>query len=324
MNSVLFRVDGSKKSGYGHFYRCLAIAERISPIIKPVFFTKNASELYAIINSNSDKVFEVIPITDESYQLTDLIKTFKRIVIDSYSVDSSYFISLKNLGFETIYIDDLIVNYEGIDHLINHNQLITKTDYSESLNKNTKLHLGFDYLMVRNPIINCIDQDHSSNLNTIFLAVGGTDVFNLTEELLDNILNNNLVETVHVLRKEPVKSYLNHTKVKWHYGLNAYNLVDLVKSCKLAITTASSLSLECCCIGINLITFHIAENQKLLDGFLANKNLSVSLGNYQTNKKQLPVLIEEILEGKRQTTSDQKKYFKKFNFNKLENFFIKN
>lgn len=51
MKNIVFRLDCNSKSGFGHFYRCLSIAENIN---------KNSYKVYFILNFESKKIANIL------------------------------------------------------------------------------------------------------------------------------------------------------------------------------------------------------------------------------------------------------------------------
>ena len=51
MKNIVFRLDCNPKSGFGHFYRCLSIAQNIN---------KNSYKVFFILNFESKKVANIL------------------------------------------------------------------------------------------------------------------------------------------------------------------------------------------------------------------------------------------------------------------------
>ena len=51
MKNIVFRLDCNPKSGFGHFYRCLSIAENIN---------KNSYKVFFILNFESKKIANIL------------------------------------------------------------------------------------------------------------------------------------------------------------------------------------------------------------------------------------------------------------------------
>ena len=85
-------------------------------------------------------------------------------------------------------------------------------------------------------------------------------------------------------------------------------MISLIQKCYIAITTASTVSIECCLVGINLITFYVVDNQKDTDMFLATSGLSKSIGDFFENYKNINNLIEEFSLDRNKHIEFQKNY----------------
>ncbi len=329
MKKILFRVDGERTIGYGHFYRCLAIAERIPKEVPVIFLTKNKQELLDILKNNNNRNVEVIQLDTvtlfaENKLFNDLYQCVDLVVVDSYKVQQEYFLMLKDIGYETVYLDDLLVDFKGIDHIINHNQRALPSDYSKRTQRETTLHLGFEYLLLRKEILEQVALPiHEKERGTVFLAAGGTDSANVLPSIIKSILLLRDVSELHVLSTNKLEEFKHNPRIKWHSNLDTKGLISLLQLCSVAVTSASSLSLECCCVGTELITFHVAENQVSLDSFLSREGLAISLGRWgEDSEKELVSVLINVFEGEDFLSNKQKEYFEQFNFSKLENIFI--
>lgn len=320
-NYLIIQTNGNTKTGYGHFYRCLAIAERIKDKVNCIFLTDDYNELLHITITNKFDYVEIIKRnTSNRYdQLTELHKKARSILIDDYSISQPEITYLKKIGFRTIYIDDLLYDFHDIDCLINHNQKHSLLDY----NGNAKNYfIGFDYLLLRKQFLAEIPRSFQQKKDIeIFIAAGGTDYYSVSQSIIEKALLNQNIKTINVLTKSPIESFVENPRVIFHSNLNSKNLISLIKKCSVAITTASTLALECSCIGINLILFTIADNQKELNTFLVENELAISIGDWKTSKENLTHYIERSILCDNQIALNQKKYFNRFDFNKLESIF---
>lgn len=320
LNRLIIKTKGNKKTGYGHFYRCLAIAERLKNKVKCIFLTDDFQEFNQLLDTCEFNDIEVIKrdYSDETSQLYNLKKQVDTILIDDYDINQTQITELKNIGFKTIYIDDLLLDFTSIDCLINHNQKHSEADYSGNAEK---YFIGFDYLLLRKQFLNEAKEEYKpQNNNEVFIAAGGTDYYSVSRSIIEQTLLNKNISKVNVLIKAPIADFEENPRVIFHSNLNTANLISLIKKCNIAITSASTLALECLCIGTNLILFTIAENQKELNTFLVENALASSIGDWDSSKEKLPKHLEKAITNNH-TAINQKKYLNQFDFNKLESIF---
>ena len=320
-NYLIIQTNGNTKTGYGHFYRCLAIAERIKDKVNCIFLTDDYNELLHITTTNKFDYVEIIKRnTSNRYdQLTELHKKARSILIDDYSISQPEITYLKKIGFRTIYIDDLLYDFHDIDCLINHNQKHSELNYTGNAKK---YFIGFDYLLLRKQFLEEVPKEFQQKKDIeIFIAAGGTDYYSVSQSIIEQAILNKDIHKINVLIKAPIESFEENPRVVFHSNLNTVNLISLIKKCSIAITTASTLALECSCVGVNLILFTIADNQKELNTFLVENELAISIGDWASSKENLTRYIEASISSNNQTALNQKKYFNRFDFNKLESVF---
>lgn len=312
--SLLILLEGSDKIGYGHFYRGIAVAERLIHNFKIYFLVESTSDFEKILKITNLPNASVLALKDNLY---DLRRISSKILVDGYSFGDDFFSILKKQGLEVIYVDDYKRIYQNVDKIINHNQAIKKSDY-KNLPSTTKLFLGFNYLLIRQDFLNEINKPLNLNRkNDVLILPGGTDAKNISEVIIEELLVNKNIANIHIVRKSRLEKYDQNSRVFWHNNLNSSELITLIKSCKFALTTASTVSIECCLVGVNLITFYIVDNQKDTDEFLALSGLSKTIGDFFENYKEINNLIDEFMIERTKHIEYQKNYLKQFDFNKL-------
>ena len=77
MKNIVFRLDCNSKSGFGHFYRCLSIAENINKNSHKVFFILNfkSKKIANILDKHGIKFFNLKQKLYKNFENDDFIQT---------------------------------------------------------------------------------------------------------------------------------------------------------------------------------------------------------------------------------------------------------
>lgn len=283
MQTIYFRANGNLSLGLGHLFRLKGIAERLDKSIHSVLITDQTEGID--LSFIYDSFQEIIQVTSENEEITFLKKCnpFNRVIIvDRYDYSVTYQKRIKELDFTLIYIDDLVEGYHHADVIINQLPVFQENDYKKE--KYTKVYTGLDYLLLRPEVINKISEDKITKLQenkTVLVALGGTDASNLLPTITTLLLQND-IEKITILSSKNTSSLKNipvNSKVNIVHNLNVNELILEVERHQYVITSASTLALECLCIGTNLLTIAIAENQLHIGQYFLENNLSLYIDN---------------------------------------------
>ena len=155
---VLIRVDAHNAIGSGHFFRCLALSNRIA---------RQSHELitfmgHIVAEDLRDRVieagfnFQEIPLgTSQEIELEFVMKSLnneksKVIIIDSSEVDVNYQQKLRKKGFKIIVIDDRPLKRHVADILISPNLYLNNSHPFANLTpETTRIFIGPSYFPLR-------------------------------------------------------------------------------------------------------------------------------------------------------------------------------
>ena len=180
---VVFLTEGNSKIGYGHIIRCYAFNQFFNEIhVFPDFFIHGPQ---AISHTLKDVKCTFFPWADEESGTLALLKKYDVVIIDSYLADASFYAKTAEIVPLCIYIDDfnriqypkgIILNWQ-----INASQIDYKLEpYHIPL-------LGSNYTILRKEFWNCDKKMIRSDLNSILITMGGSDMKNLTPSILKQI-----------------------------------------------------------------------------------------------------------------------------------------
>ncbi len=311
---VFFRADGNTKIGLGHITRCLALADMLKNDFECIFLVQNPSE---IIKQQIKENFELIILPQTGELVEDflveayfIVENYLKIpcivVLDHYKIQTDYQKILKeNINQNSgalVCIDDLHQWHFVADVVINHAGGIKASDYS--CEKYTKLCLGLDYALLREPFLEVakakLSQKTNKN-NNLFICFGGSDSLNLTKKALQSCVEVAFFKEIFVVVGssyvfyEDLENYIkSHQNVKLYQNLDAQSLCEVMQACEVAIVPASSVAVECLAVGLKLIVGYYVENQRGIYEGLLQKN-AFGIGNFEDfNEKKLVDFIEKI------------------------------
>jgi UDP-2,4-diacetamido-2,4,6-trideoxy-beta-L-altropyranose hydrolase len=268
------RADGNSAIGMGHVMRCLSIAEAAdrNENIKPVFIIADEG-CKAII---TDRGFESIVLnTDyrdmesELPKLSEILDKDDIILVDSYHVTYTYYKELGKLC-KTACLEDMGEPYP-VGKLFNYNIYAPnlRKQYEENADKEIlpdKVFLGIEFMPLREAFRTDIEYNLRDKVTDIMVTTGGSDPLYAAGAILEKIMGIPGI-TIHVV-SGPFNQ--NADRLKSEYTMlpnvviheNLKDLKSLMKQCDVVITATGSTIYEVSVIGVPMICFYFAENQR--------------------------------------------------------------
>ncbi|MBL6449857.1 UDP-2,4-diacetamido-2,4,6-trideoxy-beta-L-altropyranose hydrolase [Fulvivirga sp. 29W222] len=286
--NVLIRADGDKTMGYGHLVRCMSLAHMIKDAFQIIFYTKNIPpEIEEEANSHG---FGIKKISTEE-EFFDNIRPGSITVLDGYNFDVKYQETIKSRHSKLVYIDDLCNQKFLADVIINHAPGINKGCYQAQ--PYTKYLLGQDYALLRPAFLKAAKENiQQKPLKEIFICFGGSDYSNLTETVINCILNqstqlkiNVVVSAInpHLAQLKTIQQ--EHSSLNIQVGLSQEQMVNLMKQSQIAIVPASGILFEVLAVGLQTVSGYYIDNQKsIYEGF---KKINAFFDAMQFKKRQL-------------------------------------
>ncbi|MEO5572113.1 MAG: UDP-2,4-diacetamido-2,4,6-trideoxy-beta-L-altropyranose hydrolase [Bacteroidia bacterium] len=281
---VLFRTDGGTSIGMGHVSRCIALADMLKNNFKITFAIQETAE--SILNSIQTVTKEIIMLpqtnnyTEDSIKFSQYLKADDIVVLDGYKFKTDYQKTIKEKKCKLICIDDLHAWHFAADAVINHADEIDTSVYSTE--PYTKFYLGLDYVLLRKPFLESTDTQRKINeVKKVFISMGAADENNLTQKFTEALLKIKKIEEINLLLSSinpnlrSIENIIHENKqanIVKHFDIGAEELKELIQTCDIAICPASTISLECCAVGIGLISGFTSDNQMgILSGLRKNK-----------------------------------------------------
>lgn len=285
MQRIIFRADGSGKTGYGHFIRSLALASYLKDEFACCFATYNSVEHipteYQLLEI--EKVCDYIPIIagnlDEANKdFLEELKSNDIVVIDNYYYTTEYQQSIKDKGCKLICIDDMHDRHMVCDLLMTACPL-SREDFS--VEAYTKFVGGIEWAFLREPFLKPNkDRNISKNLNRVVIAMGGADPFNLTDKMI-HIVHSVLPNTqILVMAGDTVEISGESAKIaEIHRRMSAEEIVDLFDNSDLGIFPASTVCMEAFSRNLPVVAGYYVDNQEEFYKYGIEHNLFSPLGN---------------------------------------------
>ena len=323
---VIFRVDSSLKMGAGHVMRCLTLAQVLKENGANVEFIcrKHEGNLIDKVCSSGFIVheLEVFEETGVDTRLAhshwlgalqqqdaddciDVLKAKKLdwLIVDHYALDGEWQKRLNPYYEKLMVIDDLADRKHQCNILLDQTFGRQQEDYSEFTPKDCQLLLGSKYALLRPEFAKwreySLGRRSKPKFKQLLINMGGVDVDNVTEKVLDELkicnLPNDLKITVVMGGSAPhlasIKSKVSVLPYKAEVKVDVDNMAEIMANADIAIGAAGSTTWERCCLGLPTIQIVIADNQ--ID---VAKNLdSINVIQLHDGKRQLSRGIDNIL-----------------------------
>ena len=299
---VVFRVDASLQMGIGHVMRCLTLAQVLNENGADVEFIcrKHEGNLICKIRSSGFVVhelgiYEKIKVdtrlahshwlgTTQQQDADDCIDIFKPekidwLIVDHYALDEQWQKRLNPYYEKLMVIDDLADRKHQCDILLDQTFARQQEDYLILTPKNCQLLLGSQYALLRPEFSEwrefSLERRSKPEFKQLLINMGGVDVDNVTEKILDRLelcnLSNDMSITVVMGGSAPylesVKSKSITLPYKTEVKVDVGNMAELMANADIAIGASGATTWERCCLGLPTIQLITAYNQE----FIASK-----------------------------------------------------
>ena len=339
---AVFRVDASLKIGSGHVMRCLALANTLknNHFIVEFICRKHDGNLINRICEEGFKVHElqlgIENNTDRKLEHSSWLGASQKqdaehcikalhnesvdwIIVDSYALDEDWHGSLKPYCSRLMVIDDLANRNYQCDILLDQTFGRDKTDYMNRVPSNCQRLVSSKYALLRPEFA---DLRHESlarrkhhELNHLLINIGGIDVTNITEIILDHLkisdlekeLNITIIMGENAPHIQSVRNKAAELKQQTKVLVGVKNMAQIMASADIAIGASGSTTWERSCLGLPSIQLVISTNQEYLAQILHNnkiikliqdvKEISYLLQSAQDWMKGVGTLCAEICAG---------------------------
>ncbi|MCC8089055.1 MAG: bifunctional UDP-2,4-diacetamido-2,4,6-trideoxy-beta-L-altropyranose hydrolase/GNAT family N-acetyltransferase [Rikenellaceae bacterium] len=252
MKAALFTECG-KNYGYGHLYRCLALADA---------FVRRGVETEFIVNGEVPVNVGSHPVMIKNWTEDRVFVEQKSdecdfIVIDSYRAEINIY-ETASRNAVCIFLDDFnrLVYPEGI--VVNGAVSSEMMDYAD--NPLIKYLLGPKYAMLRSEFGNLDPKSIKDNIKNILVTFGGTDAAALGNEVVSKIRYILPDAVIHLICNGK-EQFVQDNKTIIYHNRTAKNMVELMTLCDIAVSAAGQTLNELAVCGVPSLAFKIADNQ---------------------------------------------------------------
>lgn len=295
----IIRADGNTAIGMGHVMRCLSIADAMKDRnIEPVFMTAD-NDCVAMIG---DRGFEVCVLGTDYRDMESelpLIREFLRqrtkdvdassvILVDSYQVTSKYYEELRIMA-KVACLEDMGQSYP-VDLLINYNIYGPKLVYDNKVTHATLL--GTRYQPLRREFQQDIQYAIKNKITDVMITTGGsdpyfaarafTDAFLAEKKLAEEKLRYHIISgTFNTHTAQLHELYDENPQVEIHEHVTC--MKEIMKQCDVVLSATGSTIYEVSALGVPLIAFYFAENQRQGAEMLSKITPVMNCGNFAEN-----------------------------------------
>lgn len=298
----IIRADGNTAIGMGHVMRCLSIADAMKERnIEPVFMTADNGcvsmiedrgfEVYVLGTDYRDMESE-LPKIEQYLQTQDMQDGEASVIlVDSYQVTSKYYEELCKLA-KVACLEDMGQSYP-VDLLINYNIYGPKLVYNNKITH--AMLLGTMYQPLRREFQQDIQYDIKDKITDVMITTGGSDPYFAARAFADAFLSEKeLQETqirYHIISgpfnthgEELHRLYDENPWVEIHEHVTC--MKEIMKQCDVVLSATGSTIYEVSALGVPLIAFYFAENQRQGADMLSEITSVINCGNYADDAEQ--------------------------------------
>ena len=298
----IIRADGNTAIGMGHVMRCLSIADAMKDRnIEPLFMTAD-NDCAAMIE---DRGFEACVLGTDYRDMESelpLIREFLRqrtkdvdassvILVDSYQATSGYYEELRTMA-KVACLEDMGQSYP-VDLLINYNIYGPKLVYDNKITH--AILLGTGYQPLRREFQQDMQYTVKGKIADVMITTGGSDPYFAARAFTDAFLaEKKLAE--EKLRYHIISGPFNTHTAQLHelYDENPWVEIhehvtcmkEIMKQCDVVLSATGSTIYEVSALGVPLIAFYFAENQRQGADMLSEITHVINCGNYADDAEQ--------------------------------------
>lgn len=298
----IIRADGNTAIGMGHVMRCLSIADAMRDRnIEPVFMTAD-NDCVAMIE---DRGFEACVLGTDYRDMESelpLIREFLRqrtkdvdassvILVDSYQVTSGYYEEIRTMA-KVACLEDMGQSYP-VDLLINYNIYGSKLVYDNKITH--AILLGTGYQPLRREFQQDMQYTVKGKITDVMITTGGSDPYFAARAFTDAFLTEKKLAE-EKLRYHIISGPFNTHTAQLHelYDENPWVEIhehvtcmkEIMKQCDVVLSATGSTIYEVSALGVPLIAFYFAENQRQGADMLSEITHVINCGNYADDAEQ--------------------------------------
>jgi UDP-2,4-diacetamido-2,4,6-trideoxy-beta-L-altropyranose hydrolase len=309
---VLFRVDFSREIGAGHVVRCGALAEAlrkhgVQTLLATTSHCKSRHDWRCLSFS---KIVRIAARSNHSLSARDAELTLKLahtagsrcVIVDHYGATANYRARLKSSGLKVAVVDDVgKQNFWAADWLFNQNIEAEAIRYR--VRPGCRKLLGPKFVLLRRQFAAKIQKPPAKGHKRlrVLVTMGGGDTAKLTGRILKVIAKvESPIQVCCVADGSSADlALLSRSTKNFRHPIELLPMVsDMVKlmaQADIAVCAGGSTGWEFCALGVPMLVFTLAANQKRNAIGLARAGCAKYLGSPVYGLKKLPRALERLV-----------------------------
>jgi UDP-2,4-diacetamido-2,4,6-trideoxy-beta-L-altropyranose hydrolase len=231
--NIAFRVDSSKKLGFGHVNRCKILARNLDKKNTSCIFITQFKQTYEYFLSEGFIVF-LIKKKNESEQINQILKKENclKLVIDSKRKSIKQLTNNISKNIKIILIDNFL-NTKSIDLTVISSVKNPRKKYPKNC------IVGKEYVLHG---IENLPKNKTQKNNSILISMGGSDKYNITKKIINSLLKKNINFEVNIVlgklytHEKQIFKLINNNP-HFHVIRNPTSLTSLMQESTIGIIT---------------------------------------------------------------------------------------
>lgn len=263
---VAFRTDGGRRIGFGHVRRCLSLAQALESLgSKCLFLLDGDPEICELVSVAGFQAIRVIP----EHDLVDTISKCRDfcadvIVVDSYTLPTSYLRSLSEAVSTVVALDDLADRELPVRYVVNGSAKAEPLEYQR--NPQTSYLIGPQYVLLRSEFATAPPRTSVTQVKRVLITLGGSDPNNLTLRVMQWVaralgsIKLDVVVGPLFGNREAIhdEASMSEGSIVLHH--NPSNMRDLMLAADLVLCGGGQTIYELAAVGTPSIAIRTAEN----------------------------------------------------------------
>lgn len=311
---ILFRVDGTAKSGWEHLHRCLAFAAALQRRRRPTYFLSRLepTSLGLAIKRGGSEWLATNGTAGKPADLDETLREIRKlqpaaVIVDAPEATGEYLGGLARTGALVVSLDHLATARFASRLVIN--PLLGPCREAYQFSRGAQLLLGARYALVRSEIrrIRPLRAQEPAQPYRVLVALGEDDPNGQAEKLGKQLLGIARVERVDVVARahhphlEKLQALAAANPDRLEIATEPAQIVSRITRCHMALTAGNGWSLELACVGVPQLVIVQAEPYWPTAQRLEEEGAAVCLGwhgtvSAATIRKAVGDLLDDNLE----------------------------